>query len=52
VRERRSWTKRDEQTTKSLPKVVENCEVWTRTLLHYSCDFGTEKGEVNLKQMA
>ena len=27
VRERRSWTKRDEQTTKSLPKVVENCEV-------------------------
>jgi hypothetical protein len=27
VRERRSWKKRDEQTTKSLPKVVENCEV-------------------------
>jgi hypothetical protein len=27
VREGRSWTQKDEQTTKSLPKVIENREV-------------------------
>jgi hypothetical protein len=52
VREGRSWIEGDEQTIKSLPKAVENREVWTITLLHYSCDFRTEKEEENPKQMA